>query len=105
MREGLILLMVVATGFVASGLIASLYMLLSGQREYSPKAETDAGRLAAVGLTIFTGPSILAFGAFRRQSEPPPPGYRIAILLLLTFWSYVLGLLIVSIALKLPSPF
>jgi hypothetical protein len=105
MREALLFLMLIAAGFVASGLIASLYMLLSGQREYSPKAETDAGRLAAVGLTIFTGPSVLALGAFRRQDEPPPPGYRVVILMLVALWSYVLGLLVVSIALKLPSPF
>lgn len=106
MREAILLFLIVAAGFVASGVISSLYMLLSGQREYAPKAETEAGRLAAVGLTIFTGPAVLATNALRRQSaDTSGGGYRAMILLLVTLWSYVLGLLVVNLALSLPSPF
>lgn len=106
MREAILLFLIVAAGFVASGFISSLYLLLSGQREYAPKAETEAGRLAAVGLTIFTGPSVLAMNALRRQDgEDGGGGYRTLILLLVTLWSYVLGLLVVNIAITIPSPF
>ena len=106
MREFLLLALIVAAGFVASGVIASFYMLVSGQREYAPKAETEAGRLAAVGLTIFTGPSILAFNALRPPAEEAPPGsYRVLVLMLVALWSYVLGLLVVGLAITIPSPF
>ena len=106
MRDILLLALIVAAGFTASGVIASFYMLVSGQREYSPKADTEAGRLAAVGLAIFTGPSILAFNALRPSREDTPPGsYRALVLMLVTLWSYVLGLLVVSVAVTIPSPF
>ena len=104
MREALLFLMLIATGFVASGLIASLYMLLSGQREYSPKAETDAGRLAAVGLTIFTGPAILTANAIRSRSDQPP-AYLPIVLAIASLWSFALGLLFVPLIALLPLPF
>lgn len=104
MREALLFLMLIAAGFVASGLIASLYMLLSGQREYSPKAETDAGRLAAVGLTIFTGPAILTANAIRSRSDQPP-AYLPIVLAIASLWSFALGLLFVPLIALLPLPF
>jgi hypothetical protein len=105
-REAILLGLIVAAGFVSSGVIASFYMLVTRQREYAPKAETEAGRLAAVGLTIFTGPSILALNAFRPQgAEDQPGGYRIFVAMLVMLWSYVLGLLVVNVAIRLPSPF
>ena len=105
MREALLLLMIIASGFVASGLIASLYRLMTGKQEYALQPTTEAGRLAAVGLTIFTGPAVLTLNALKANQDVQPRAYLMAVLAVSTLWSYVLGLLVVWVAIKLPSPF
>lgn len=105
MREALLLLLIIASGFVASGLIASLYRLLSGKPDYAPDPKTEAGRLAAVGLTIFTGPAVLTFNALKASAAEQPRAYLAAVLAVVALWSYVLGLFVVSLAISLPSPF
>lgn len=105
MREALLLLMIVASGFVASGLIASLYRVFSGKPEYAPQPTTEAGRLAAVGLTIFTGPAVLTFNALKADSTEQPRVYLFVVFAIAGLWSYVLGLFFVTVAIRLPSPF
>ncbi len=105
MREALLLLLIIASGFVASGVIASLYRVLSGRSEYAPQPTTEAGRLAAVGLTIFTGPAVLAINALRADANEQPRAYLAVVMAIVTLWSYVLGLLVVTLAIRLPSPF
>lgn len=105
MREAMLLLMIVASGFVASGLIASLYRLLTGKADYAPEPSTEAGRLAAVGLTIFTGPAVLTFNALKAGTSEQPRSYLAVILTVAALWSYLLGLLFVSLAIRIPLPF
>lgn len=105
MREAVLLLLIVAAGFVASGLIAALFRVLSGKGEYAPQPTTEAGRLAAVGLTIFTGPAVLTFNALKADPAEQPRAYLLVVFAVATLWSYVLGLFVVNIAIKLPSPF
>lgn len=105
MREALLLLLIIASGFVASGLIASLYRFLSGKAEYAPAPTTEAGRLAAVGLTIFTGPAVLTFNALKADPAEQPRAYLIVAFSVAALWSYVLGLFIVSLAIRIPNPF
>lgn len=104
MREVIILLLVIASGYVASGLIASAFVLLTGREEYALKPNSEGGRLAAVGLTIFTGPAILTANAIRSRAEQPA-AYLPIVIAVSTLWSYVLGLMVVSVALTIPSPF
>ncbi len=105
MREAILLVMIVAAGFVASGLIAAIYRVLSGKGEYALKPTTEAGRLAAVGLTIFTGPAVLTFNALKADQSGQPRAYLMIVIVVAGLWSYVLGLFIVGLAIKLPSPF
>ena len=105
MREALLLLMIVASGFVASGLIASLYRVFTGKPEYAPQPQSEAGRLAAVGLTIFTGPAVLTMNALKADPAEQPRTYLIAILAVSTVWSYMLGLFVLTLAIRIPSPF
>lgn len=105
MREALLLLMIIASGFVASGLIASLYRVLSGKAEYAPQPKTEAGRLAAVGLTIFTGPAVLTFNALKADPAEQPRVYLLVVLAVALLWSYVLGMFVVTVAIRIPSPF
>ncbi len=106
MRDLIVLLLIIASGLVASGVISSFYMLVTRKAEYSLKAETDGGRLFAVFLTIFTGPSVLALGTLDKQTkELAPVAYRPVILIVVALWSYLLGMMVVSLALTLPKPF
>ena len=105
MREALLLLMIIASGFVASGLIASLYRVISGKPDYAPQPTSEAGRLAAVGLTIFTGPAVLTFNALRADPAEQPRVYLMVVLAVAGLWSYVLGLFVVTVAIRLPMPF
>ncbi len=105
MREALLLLLIVASGFVASGLIASLYRLLAGTAEYAPQPKTEAGKLAAVGLTIITGPAVLTFNALKADPAEQPRAYLMVVFMVAALWSYVLGLFIVSLAIRIPNPF
>jgi hypothetical protein len=104
MRDIILLLLIVASGYVASGLIASVFMLLTGRNEYALKPSNDGARLAAVGLTIFTGPAILTTNAIRARAEQPP-AYLPIVIAISALWSYVLGLFVVSVALTIPAPF
>ncbi len=105
MREALLLILIIASGFVASGVIASLYRLVTGSSEYAPQPKSEAGRLAAVGLTIFTGPAVLTFNALKADPAEQPRLYLLVVLTVATLWSYVLGLVVVTVAIRLPSPF
>ena len=106
MRELVLFLLIISSGFVASGVIASLFAMLTGREGYALAPSSETQRLAAVGLTIFTGPSILTLNAIRgRHNSDQPPAYLAVVLAISTAWSYVLGLFFVSIALVIPSPF
>ena len=104
MHEFIVFLMVLAAGYVASGVIMSFYLLVTGKSEYAPQPKTDFQRVATVGLTVFTGPSLLATNALKAD-QSQPKGYAWIMFGITLFWSYLLGLFVVTIALSLPSPF
>lgn len=104
MHELVVFVMILAAGYVASGLIMSFYLLVTGKTEYAPQPKTDFQRVAMVGLTIFTGPSLLTTTALK-PPQGQPKGYAWVMLGITLFWSYLLGLFIVTLALSLPSPF
>lgn len=105
MTEFLIFLMVLAAGYVSSGLITSLYLLVSGAKEYAPQPKTDLQRFATVGLTIFTGPTLLTTNVLKADTAAQPRGYVWLMGGITLLWSYLLGLFVVTLALSLPSPF
>lgn len=102
MAEFLLLLLIIATGFVASGLTGSLVCLATGRGEPVLEPKTDFGRLVAVGLTIFTGPVALLRRAWVASKEYGDLVRYLAPAVLLTLlWTYILGLFLVSIAIAL----
>lgn len=105
MHEITLLLMIVAAGFVASEIVTSLYKMITGATEYAPQPKTDFQRVATVGLTIFTGPSLLTSNVLRADEAGQPKGYVLIMLGLTLLWSYLLGLFFVTLALAIPSPF
>ena len=105
MRDLILFFLVLSSGYVASGVIASGFMLFSGRSPQLIKPQSEATRLAAVGLTIFTGPSILTSNAIRSRNDGQPPAYLAIVLMLSAAWSFVIGLFVVSIAITIPSPF
>ncbi|MEO8755710.1 MAG: hypothetical protein ABI624_23855 [Casimicrobiaceae bacterium] len=105
MHEITLLLMIVASGFVASEIITTFYKVVTGAKEYAPQPKNDFQRVATVGLTIFTGPSLLTANVLRADETGQPKGYIWIMLGLTLLWSYLLGLFFVTLALALPSPF
>ncbi len=106
MSDLVLLTLIIATGYVTSGLAMSFFVVASGKAEYDLKPETEVGRLAAVGLTIFTGPAVLTGNAIRgRQTDAYPASWLAVAVGVSILWSYMLGLLVVSVAITLPSPF
>jgi hypothetical protein len=84
------------TGFTASGIIASLYLLLF------PKAESTLAKTAHVGVMVFAGPSVLfgsSYKALREQKSSPGAFWLAAAVS--AYWSLVLGLIVLSIAFAL----
>ncbi len=104
MHEVVLFVLIIASGYVASGVIASGFMLVTGREEYALKPSNEAMRLAAVGLTIFTGPAILTANAIRSRSDQPPV-YLPIVLAIASLWSFALGLLFVPLIALLPLPF
>ncbi len=99
MRELILLLLIVAAGFAASGVAASFYQLITGKPDFQLKPRSDLQRLAAFGLSIVTGPAVLARNAIKAQVKGGQDGGYLAFALsVATLWSYVLGLFIVSVA-------
>ncbi len=105
MHQAAIFALVLAAGYVASGLIASCYTLVTGKSEFAPKPANDAARLASVGLTIFIGPALLTNNVLKADNSQQPKAYVLIMAGITLLWSYLLGLFFVSIAIALPSPF
>ncbi len=85
-----------ATGFTASGIIANLYMLLF------PKAESAMARTAHIGVMIFAGPSVLFKSSFKalRENKSSAGAFWLASAVS-AYWSLVLGLVVLRIAISL----
>jgi hypothetical protein len=91
----------IMAGFVTSKIVANLCLLLMGQKgqlQFKPRSEV--GRVLAIGVVTFTGPATLfdhSLTATRTRSQPLP--YLWMSLSLVVFWSYLLGLFVVQLAL------
>jgi hypothetical protein len=81
-----------ATGFTASGIIASLYLLLF------PKAESTLAKTAHIGVMVFAGPSVLfqsSFEALREQRSSAGAFWLSSAIA--GYWSLALGLIVLRI--------
>lgn len=105
MHEAAIFALVLAAGYIASGVISSFYMLVTGKTEFAPKPSSDIARLATMGLTIFIGPSLLTNNVLKADNSDQPRAYVWIMLGLTLLWSYLLGLFFVTLAIAIPTPF
>jgi hypothetical protein len=88
-------------GFITSKIVANFCLMFMGQRgqlQFKPRSEI--GRILAIGVVTFTGPATLFDHsiAAQRTGDQPRPHLWMSLSLVL-FWSYLLGLFVVQLAL------
>jgi hypothetical protein len=96
MHNFLVFLFAIAAGVTASGLTASIYRLTAGE------PETRLATAIHYAVMIIAGPVVLIANSTRsfRQKECSRAAYALA-LVFSGYWSFAMGLLILSIAVGL----
>ncbi|WP_209001909.1 DUF6949 family protein [Stappia albiluteola] len=94
-------------GFVAAGILGSLYQLVTGE---APKFSIALGSwLKAMGtflLCLFVGPFIIMRNAIRgRRLEHRPIGWLVASSTIAGMWSICSGIVVMQFALVIASQF
>ena len=107
LRDGLLIIYCGIVGFVAAGIAASFYKMVTSQA--ARFALLGQGWLAAVSTFLFfavTGPAIIVEGALkRRHSEGNAAGWLVASVLVAGLWSVCSGILVLGLVLSLESGF
>jgi hypothetical protein len=107
MRDGLLIIYCGATGFVAAGVAASFYKMVTS--ETARFALLGQGWLAAVSTFLFfavTGPAIIMESALkRRNSEGNAAGWLAASLVVAGLWSVCSGIIVLGLVLWLRHGF
>jgi hypothetical protein len=98
MHSLIVFLFAIGAGFAFSGLVAAVYRL-SGV-----VPQTITGRIAEAAVYIFAGPTtyIGTATASLRKKECSPVGYLL-MLAICGFWSFVTGMLVLSVFLSLQA--
>lgn len=101
--EALVVMFAIATGYVAAGLVSSLYSLLTNRpASFRVVSEGLAERLLLVPLIVFGGPFILSRNAVRgRVIENRPIGWLCVSLTIVLSWSFISGLFVIHLALSI----
>jgi len=107
LRDGLLLIYCGAVGFVAAGIAASFYKMVT--LETARFALLGQGWLAAVSTFLFfavTGPAIVMEMVLKRRlSEANAAGWLVAGLVVAGLWSVCSGILVLGLVLSLQSGF
>ena len=107
LRDGLLIMYCGAIGFVAAGIAASFYKMVT--LEAARFALLGKGWLAVVSTFLFfavTGPAIIMEGALKRRfSEPSAAGRLLASLLVAGLWSVCSGILVLGLLVSLKNGF
>lgn len=102
LREGFLILYCAAVGFVASGVAASFYKMMT--REAPGFALLGRGWLAAIVTFLFcgiTGPAIVMDMVLRGRSDRGAVGTAVAGLFIALLWSICSGILVLDLVLQL----
>jgi len=93
MRNILLLLFSLAGGLTLSGIVANIYRLMGAKRE------GRAGTITYYGVMLLAGPSVLLDNSTRsfRRKECSRMAYGFA-LGLAAYWSFMLGAILVDLA-------
>lgn len=96
---------IASAGFVAAGLIGSLYQLLTNQPpRFNFAVDSIIGTIGTVGLCLFAGPFIIMRNAIRgRRIEGRPLGWLIASSTIAGMWSMCSGIIVMHFALGVAS--
>jgi len=99
--EILIIFYAIATGYVASGLIASFYQLVTDKpASFQSVPDGMVMRLVTVPVLMFGGPAILLRNAVRgRLIEGRPVIFLGLSALIAASWSFISGLIVLQFAL------
>lgn len=94
MRNTLLLLFSLAGGLTLSGIVANIYRLMMAK-----KPESRAATYAYYGVMLLAGPSVLVDNSTKsfRKKECSRTAYGFA-LGLAAYWSFMLGAILVEIA-------
>ena len=107
LRDGLLIIYCGAIGFVAAGIAASFYKMVT--LEAARFALLGKGWLAAFSTFLFfavTGPAIIMEGALKRRlSEPNATGLLAASVVVAGLWSVCSGILVLGLLLSLEGGF
>jgi hypothetical protein len=107
LRDGLLILYCGAVGFVAAGIAASFYKMVTS--EAARFALLGQGWLATVSTFLFfavTGPAIIMEGALKRRlSEPNAAGWLVASLVVAGLWSVCSGIIVLGLVVSLKDGF
>lgn len=105
--EMLIAAYATACGFVAAGILSSLYQLLTDKPvKFSVQIETLWRGFIDVLLCAFTGPFIIMRNAIRgRTIERRPVGWLVASTAIATGWSLCSGVVVVNLILTMRAGF
>lgn len=104
LRDGLLVLYCAAVGFVASGVAASFYKMIT--KEPARFALLGQGWLAAVSTFLFcalTGPAIILDLILKSRAERGAVGTLLVGLFVAVIWSFCSGILVLDLVLKLKS--
>ncbi|MFD1696748.1 DUF6949 family protein [Roseibium aestuarii] len=88
-------------GFVAAGVLGSLYQLVTDRPpHFALDAQSVIGTICAVSLCIFAGPFIIMRNAIRgRRLEGRPIGWLVASSTIAGMWSLCSGVVVMHFAL------
>ena len=92
---------IACAGFVAAGVLGSLYQLITKQPpRFNFAGETLMAFLAGLFLCIFAGPFIIMRNAIRgRRIENRPLGWLLASSTIAGMWSMCSGVMVINVAL------
>ncbi|MBO9419673.1 hypothetical protein J7444_09985 [Labrenzia sp. R4_1] len=101
MLDLLIVGYIACAGFVAAGLLGSLYQLVTNQPpKFNFSGTTIFGFAAGVLVCVFAGPFIIMRNAIRgRRIENRPLGWLVASSTIAGMWSMCSGLMVMNVAL------
>ncbi len=106
LHDGLLIIYCGAIGFVASGIAASFYKMVTS--EAARFALLGQGWLAAASTFLFfavTGPAIIVQGALKRRSGDNAAGWLVVSMLVAGLWSVCSGIIVLGLLLSLEGGF
>lgn len=97
MKDLMVALFALASGFTASGILANLYRLVVGE-----KRDSKAARAAYVAVMVIAGPSVLLENAAAklREKSCSRPAFWLAASIS-AYWSFAIGLFVLNLSLAL----